>query len=105
MQLEQIPIDAHIAGARDGYITQPEYLPRLITQWSNMSIKTYFHRHPKELQQLYSLLHIHEDADPLYYEIAEMIFDKTYAYGETDAEETRLLAIPLQDAWSQKLKK
>lgn len=104
MELQKISLRDRLYAARDNHTVQPEYQPALIRQWADIPIQSYFRDHPEAMQRLFELLHLHQEADPTYGEVAGMIFDRVYAGGELDAEETKLLAIPLQEAWARQKK-
>ena len=102
-ELIQIPLDERIQSARDGRTRQPEYLPALVQQWAKMPVKAYFGDCKQELEQLYTILNLAPDENPIYQAAAGKIFDlkDLTTSGGVDIKAVELLAAPVWAKWEK----
>ena len=101
MEVTRVPLAERIEMAQDGRTAQPEYLPSLIRQWGQMSIRAYFGDCTAELERFCELMRLTPEDDPNYQETALMLFDLLYRDNSRGAEATQLLAAPVLAAWAQ----
>ena len=101
MEVTRVPLSERIGMAQEGRTAQPEYLPRLIRQWGQMSIRAYFGGCAAELERFCELMRLAPEDDLTYQDMALMLFDLLYRDNSRGAEATQLLAAPVLAAWKQ----
>ena len=101
MEVTRVPLSERIGMAQEGRTAQPEYLPSLIRQWGQTSIRAYFGDCTAELERFCELMRLAPEEDLTYQDMALMLFDLLYRDNSRGAEATQLLAAPVMAAWEQ----
>lgn len=101
MEVTRVPLSERIGMSQEGRTAQPEYLPSLIRQWGQTSIRAYFGGCEKELEQFCELMRLSPGDDLTYQDMALMLFDLLYRDNSRGAEATQLLAAPVLAAWEK----